>query len=179
MDFRIYSKSLTKRLWLLTIVHWSPDSLVCYACFFVAGNGCSILACTIIFFSTDVIPDIVTCGKPLGNGHPMAVVVTTKEISDALGEFNTSVNMFFSFSIVTARKRSYGKVMCTGFCLSTWGGYSPHSPGGGFVQGGGYYPPTPLPIHGTWYTTAYRWEAGGTHPTGMLSCLTCFDKVTS
>ena len=126
---------------------------VCYACFFVAGNGCSILACTIIFFSTDVIPDIVTCGKPLGNGHPMAVVVTTKEISDALGEFNTSVNMFFSFSIVTARKRSCGKVMCTGFCLSTGGGYSPHSPGGGFVQGGGYYPTHPTPD--TWDMVYY------------------------
>ncbi|XP_076048169.1 ethanolamine-phosphate phospho-lyase-like isoform X2 [Oratosquilla oratoria] len=34
-----------------------------------------------------VVPDIVTVGKPLGNGHPMAAVVTTREISDALGEY--------------------------------------------------------------------------------------------
>jgi len=37
----------------------------------------------------DVIPDIVTCGKPLGNGHPMAVVITTKEISNSLEEFSS------------------------------------------------------------------------------------------
>ena len=29
----------------------------------------------------DVIPDIVTMGKPLGNGHPLAAVVTTPEIA--------------------------------------------------------------------------------------------------
>lgn len=34
-----------------------------------------------------VIPDIVTVGKPLGNGHPMAAVITTQEIADALGEY--------------------------------------------------------------------------------------------
>lgn len=30
----------------------------------------------------DVCPDIVTLGKPMGNGHPVAAVVTTKEIAD-------------------------------------------------------------------------------------------------
>jgi len=30
---------------------------------------------------TDVIPDIVTLGKPMGNGHPVAAVVTTPEIA--------------------------------------------------------------------------------------------------
>ncbi|KAK3857822.1 hypothetical protein Pcinc_035949 [Petrolisthes cinctipes] len=34
-----------------------------------------------------VIPDIVTTGKPLGNGHPMAAVITTREIADSLGEY--------------------------------------------------------------------------------------------
>ncbi|GBN22172.1 Ethanolamine-phosphate phospho-lyase [Araneus ventricosus] len=29
----------------------------------------------------DVCPDIVTIGKPMGNGHPVAAVVTTKEIA--------------------------------------------------------------------------------------------------
>lgn len=41
----------------------------------------------------DVIPDIVTLGKPIGNGHPLAAVVTRPEIADALanetGYFNT------------------------------------------------------------------------------------------
>lgn len=38
----------------------------------------------------DVVPDIVTMGKPIGNGHPMAVVVTTKEISDNLNTFSST-----------------------------------------------------------------------------------------
>nr|XP_039262592.1 ethanolamine-phosphate phospho-lyase-like [Styela clava] len=32
----------------------------------------------------DVIPDIVTVGKPMGNGHPVSAVITTKEIADSL-----------------------------------------------------------------------------------------------
>lgn len=31
----------------------------------------------------DFCPDIVTMGKPMGNGHPLACVVTTQEIADA------------------------------------------------------------------------------------------------
>jgi 4-aminobutyrate aminotransferase-like enzyme len=41
----------------------------------------------------DGIPDIVTMGKPMGNGHPLAAVVTRPEIAEALaadtGYFNT------------------------------------------------------------------------------------------
>ena len=40
-----------------------------------------------------IVPDIVTLGKPLGNGHPMAAVVTTRAIADAFANgmeyFNT------------------------------------------------------------------------------------------
>jgi len=40
-----------------------------------------------------VVPDIVTMGKPMGNGHPIAAVVTTREIADAFDQgmkyFNT------------------------------------------------------------------------------------------
>ncbi len=40
-----------------------------------------------------VVPDIVTLGKPIGNGHPMGAVVTTLEIADAFANgmeyFNT------------------------------------------------------------------------------------------
>lgn len=35
------------------------------------------------FQADDAIPDIVTMGKPIGNGHPMAAVVTTREIADS------------------------------------------------------------------------------------------------
>jgi 4-aminobutyrate aminotransferase-like enzyme/Ser/Thr protein kinase RdoA (MazF antagonist) len=45
------------------------------------------------FETQNVVPDIVTIGKPLGNGHPLAAVITTKEIADAFANgmeyFNT------------------------------------------------------------------------------------------
>ena len=42
----------------------------------------------------DVVPDIVTMGKPIGNGHPMAAVVTTPEIARA---FANGMEYFNSF----------------------------------------------------------------------------------
>ena len=38
----------------------------------------------------------MTAGKPLGNGFPLAVVATTKEIASCLGEFASSVSVEFS-----------------------------------------------------------------------------------
>jgi 4-aminobutyrate aminotransferase-like enzyme/Ser/Thr protein kinase RdoA (MazF antagonist) len=41
----------------------------------------------------DVVPDIVTIGKPIGNGHPLAAVVCTQEVAEAFANgmefFNT------------------------------------------------------------------------------------------
>ncbi|WP_197040814.1 aminotransferase class III-fold pyridoxal phosphate-dependent enzyme [Pseudonocardia halophobica] len=41
-----------------------------------------------------VVPDIVTMGKPLGNGHPLAAVVTTRAIANA---FDTGMKYFNTF----------------------------------------------------------------------------------
>jgi 4-aminobutyrate aminotransferase-like enzyme len=45
------------------------------------------------FAAQGAVPDIVTMGKPIGNGHPMAALVTTEEIADAFANgmeyFNT------------------------------------------------------------------------------------------
>lgn len=45
------------------------------------------------FEQAGVVPDIVTMGKPMGNGHPIAAVVTTRPIADAFDQgmkyFNT------------------------------------------------------------------------------------------
>ncbi|CAG5929298.1 unnamed protein product [Menidia menidia] len=41
----------------------------------------------------DFVPDIVTMGKPIGNGHPMSCVVTTKEVAEA---FMTSGMEYFN-----------------------------------------------------------------------------------
>ncbi|OWK59519.1 5-phosphohydroxy-L-lysine phospho-lyase [Lonchura striata] len=43
----------------------------------------------------DFIPDIVTMGKPIGNGHPLACVATTKEIAEAFAA--TGVEYFNTF----------------------------------------------------------------------------------
>lgn len=49
----------------------------------------------------DVLPDIVTIGKPMGNGHPVAAVITTEAVArsfEATGiqYFNTvSKNTYF------------------------------------------------------------------------------------
>ncbi|MDP6339729.1 MAG: aminotransferase class III-fold pyridoxal phosphate-dependent enzyme [Candidatus Marinimicrobia bacterium] len=46
------------------------------------------------FETCDVIPDIITMGKSMGNGHPLSAVVTTREIADA---FNNGMEYFNSF----------------------------------------------------------------------------------
>ncbi len=46
------------------------------------------------FETQGVVPDIVTLGKPLGNGHPLGAVVTTREIAAA---FDTGMEYFNTF----------------------------------------------------------------------------------
>ncbi len=45
------------------------------------------------FETQDAVPDVVTLGKPIGNGHPLSAVVTTRELADAFANgmeyFNT------------------------------------------------------------------------------------------
>ena len=42
----------------------------------------------------DVVPDIVTLGKPIGNGYPLSAVVTTRDIADA---FDNGMRYFNTF----------------------------------------------------------------------------------
>ncbi len=46
------------------------------------------------FETQNVVPDVVTMGKPIGNGHPLAAVVTTPEIAKA---FNNGMEYFNTF----------------------------------------------------------------------------------
>nr|CAD7201602.1 unnamed protein product [Timema douglasi] len=55
----------------------------------------------------DVLPDIVTLGKPMGNGHPVAAVITTKEIAKSFKEtgieyFNTYGGNAVSCAVASA-----------------------------------------------------------------------------
>ena len=42
----------------------------------------------------DVTPDLVTLGKPMGNGHPVGAVITTAPLSDEFGANNLYFNTF-------------------------------------------------------------------------------------
>lgn len=46
------------------------------------------------FQKEGVLPDIVTLGKPMGNGHPISAVITTQKIADAYKEKYTYFNTF-------------------------------------------------------------------------------------
>lgn len=46
------------------------------------------------FEAQDVVPDIVVLGKPIGNGHPLGAVITTRPIADA---FNNGMEYFSTF----------------------------------------------------------------------------------
>jgi 4-aminobutyrate aminotransferase-like enzyme len=46
------------------------------------------------FDAEDAMPDIVTMGKPFGNGHPLAAVVTTREVARS---FQTGMEYFNTF----------------------------------------------------------------------------------
>ena len=46
------------------------------------------------FEAQQVIPDIVVLGKPIGNGHPIGALVTTREIADA---FDNGMEFFSTF----------------------------------------------------------------------------------
>jgi len=42
----------------------------------------------------DVVPDIVVLGKPIGNGHPIGAVITTRAIADS---FDNGMEFFSTF----------------------------------------------------------------------------------
>jgi 4-aminobutyrate aminotransferase-like enzyme len=46
------------------------------------------------FENYDVVPDIVVLGKPIGNGHPIGAVITTRRIADS---FDNGMEFFSTF----------------------------------------------------------------------------------
>lgn len=49
----------------------------------------------------EFVPDIVTMGKPIGNGHPMSCVVTTKGVAESFAssgmEYFNTVRLWMMF----------------------------------------------------------------------------------
>ena len=50
------------------------------------------------FEHQNALPDIVVMGKPIGNGHPLGVLVTTKEIAQS---FDNGIEFFSTFGAST------------------------------------------------------------------------------
>ena len=50
-------------------------------------------------YGEGVVPDIVTLGKPIGNGHPIAAVVTTAEIAKSFENIGTEYFNTVSISL--------------------------------------------------------------------------------
>jgi 4-aminobutyrate aminotransferase-like enzyme len=46
------------------------------------------------FLADDFLPDIVTMGKPMGNGHPLAATITKREIIDKFADKTSYFNTF-------------------------------------------------------------------------------------
>ena len=69
-----------------------------------------------------VVPDIVTIGKPMGNGHPVAAVVTTEKIAQAFASRGVSY-----FNTVRWMSRAFLWAL---FCLVRWKSrFGDHCPG--------------------------------------------------
>lgn len=54
----------------------------------------------------DIIPDIVTMGKPMGNGHPVAAVITTQAVAESFRKtgveyFNTVCGNYMYIEEIT------------------------------------------------------------------------------
>ena len=74
--------------------------------------GCGRMGSTFWGFQLhNVVPDIVTIGKPLGNGHPLAAVVCTREIADAFANGMEYFNTFGGNPVSTAIGREVLRVV--------------------------------------------------------------------
>lgn len=59
-----------------------------------------------------VVPDVVTLGKPIGNGHPIGAVVTTRKIADAFANGMEYFNTFGGNPVSAAIGREVLQVIC-------------------------------------------------------------------
>ncbi|UOT03272.1 aminotransferase class III-fold pyridoxal phosphate-dependent enzyme [Rhodococcus opacus] len=59
----------------------------------------------------EMVPDFVTLGKPMGNGHPMGGVITTAELLDEFGSNNLYFNTFAGNPVSAAAGLAVLKVM--------------------------------------------------------------------
>ncbi len=63
------------------------------------------------FEAAETVPDIVTLGKPMGNGHPLAGVITRSEFADVFGRNGRYFNTFGGNPVSTAAGLAVLKVL--------------------------------------------------------------------
>ena len=59
----------------------------------------------------DMVPDFITLGKPMGNGHPLGGVITTTNLLDEFGSNNLYFNTFAGNAVSAAAGLAVLKVM--------------------------------------------------------------------
>lgn len=59
----------------------------------------------------DAVPDIVTMGKPMGNGHPLGATVMGEDLLESFGEANMFFNTFAGNPVSSAAGHAVLKVM--------------------------------------------------------------------
>ena len=73
------------------------------------------------FMDSGVIPDIVTMGKPMADGHPLGVVVTTPDIAQAFAEHGEYFNTFGGNPVSAAAGKAVLEVVAADNLLANVG----------------------------------------------------------
>ena len=63
--------------------------------------------CVCVYVCVDIVPDIVTIGKPMGNGHPISGVVTSSDISRSYLKFEAETFKFAHDQVSTYNPASW------------------------------------------------------------------------
>lgn len=72
------------------------------------------------FEQQGVVPDIVTMGKPMGNGMPLAAVVCTRQIAEAFGRGPEYFNTFGGNPVCAAAGEPSTTGLREGVSLGGW-----------------------------------------------------------
>ena len=71
------------------------------------------------FMDSGVVPDIVTMGKPLGDGHPLAVVATTPDIAAEFAKVSGYFNTFGGNPVSRRSARRSSRLLLATICSDT------------------------------------------------------------
>ena len=111
MKFKLGLAGLVNTSGLLSHKVMFGNTYSSHLCFVFTYSWHDLIISVFIGF-TDVVPDIVTMGKPIGNGHPLSVVVTTPELAESfaasgISYFNT-VRLYLRMSLLDFIPREPG-----------------------------------------------------------------------